>query len=299
MSTRNDWRRVSKAHPCPICGKPDWCAVSTDGAVALCHRVESSQRIGDGGWLHRLQDIPWQPRRRRMRTVRLAQPNAARADLPQLAASYRAAVNTDCLYQLALELGLSTRSLQRLSIGWSAEQQAWSFPMTDAVGNVCGIRLRRPTGSKFAVKGGREGLFIPDRVGKGQSGSVPEIVPLIIVEDPTDTVALLDMGFNCVVGRPSCTGGTRLLVELVKEWQPSEVVIVADNDEPGRHGADTLAARLVAYAPAVRIIQPPDGIKDARVWLWVGGTQHGVHQAIQTARVRRLKIKSRDMMTYA
>ncbi|MBS1807497.1 MAG: DUF3854 domain-containing protein [Acidobacteria bacterium] len=32
-------RRVKKSHPCPICGKPDWCLFSVDGKVALCTRI--------------------------------------------------------------------------------------------------------------------------------------------------------------------------------------------------------------------------------------------------------------------
>ena len=27
--------RVSKDHPCPICGKPDWCSLSADEAVVI------------------------------------------------------------------------------------------------------------------------------------------------------------------------------------------------------------------------------------------------------------------------
>ena len=41
------WHTVSRHTPCPICGKPDWCAVSADGAWALCRRV------GTGDGLHK------------------------------------------------------------------------------------------------------------------------------------------------------------------------------------------------------------------------------------------------------
>lgn len=56
-----DWNRVSRQSPCPICSKPDWCTVSTGGLVACCMRVESQQRLRNGGWLHRLTDILFRP----------------------------------------------------------------------------------------------------------------------------------------------------------------------------------------------------------------------------------------------
>ena len=42
-----------------------------------------------------------------------------------------------------------------------------------------------------------------------------------------------------MAGRPSCTGGTRHLVALVKTGKPVTVAIVADNDPAGTSGAST------------------------------------------------------------
>jgi len=301
MSSRGDWRRVSKRQPCPVCGKPDWCAVATDGTAALCQRVESSKRIGDGGWLHRLQNSSGQPRQR-VRTVRVGRASTPSADLARLAERCRAAVDAEHLQRLARTLGLSTRSLSRLDIGWVTAPElerlgttcrgtgCWTFPMRDAAGAVLGIRLRAPGGCKYAIAGSCEGLFVPaDWAGDDV---------LLICEGPTDTAALLDVGFGNVVGRPSCTGGTRLLGELVRLRQPPEAVIVSDADAHGvgQRGADALAARLVAYAPAVRVIQPPEGVKDARSWLQAGGTRRDVQQVIDAAAVRRLRIRTRRVV---
>ena len=55
----SDWLRVSRSRPCPICGKPDWCLIvgpTDDPTAAICARVESGNRRGDAGWLHRLRD---------------------------------------------------------------------------------------------------------------------------------------------------------------------------------------------------------------------------------------------------
>src|SRR5262249_26603719 len=161
-----------------------------------------------------------------------------------------------------------------LGIGWSNEHRAWSFPMQDASGRVVGIRLRAPRGAKFAVKGGHEGLFLPATATLVGPGS-----QLLIVEGATDTAALLDMGVQNGVGRPCCMGGVKLLVGLVRLRQRPEVV-VADGDEPGQRGAEHLASILLAYVPAVRLIRPPNGIKDARAWLQAGGTEKDVLDAI-------------------
>jgi hypothetical protein len=54
------WRRVSPSHPCPICSKCDWCAISTDGVWAICRRVDTgagSHKVDKAGadyWLYRL-----------------------------------------------------------------------------------------------------------------------------------------------------------------------------------------------------------------------------------------------------
>ena len=48
----NKWPEVTRAQPCAICGKPDWCLVAPDGRVRLCNRVHSERPAGGGGWLH-------------------------------------------------------------------------------------------------------------------------------------------------------------------------------------------------------------------------------------------------------
>jgi hypothetical protein len=261
--------------------------VTRDGAAALCHRVESAKRVKEAGWLHRLRDDPWRPSHRAVRLVRLAPAVPPRPDLATLAASYRAAADPDRLHGLAASLGLSDASLRRLGVGWSAEHRAWSFPMTDPAGTVLGIRLRRPDGFKFAVTGGREGLFLPEGLGNDPTS------PLLVCERPTDTAALLDMGFPDVAGRPSCTGGVRHLIDLARR-RSREVVVVGDGDAPGRRGAEDLASVLVAYAPAVRVIVPPCGVKDARQWLAAGGDRVAVTKAIDAAPARRLVVRARS-----
>lgn len=285
MTFRKRWRRVNRERPCPICERPDWCLLSDDGRAAICARVESPKRCGEAGWLHRLRADDCRPAQRFVRSVPI--PSAAgRPDLAALANTYRASLDAEQLHALAFDLGLSVESVNALGIGWSHSHRAWSFPMTDPAGTVLGIRLRRPNGFKFAVAGGREGLFIP------QHPASPKSL-LLVAEGPTDTAALLDMGFSAVVGRPSCAGGVKLLVDLSQKWRAQEVVIVADGDEAGRRGAENLALMLLPYAKAVRTITPPAGIKDVRDWLNHGGSGRDVESAISTSPVRRMCMQVR------
>src|SRR5262245_28337100 len=57
---RRSWRRVTGKHPCPVCGKGDWCSISADGRLAACRRVEAgcwkakADKAGTPVYLHKL-----------------------------------------------------------------------------------------------------------------------------------------------------------------------------------------------------------------------------------------------------
>ena len=69
------------------------------------------------------------------------------------------------------------------------------------------------------------------------------------------------------------------------------VVIVADADEPGRRGAAALATVLRAYCPSVRVVEPPDGGKDARAWRRAGATRADVQDVIEQADVKHVDVQ--------
>ena len=51
MTSRSDWRRVSSATPCPICGRPDWCLLTgarggTHGGGISPYRILRALRGG-------------------------------------------------------------------------------------------------------------------------------------------------------------------------------------------------------------------------------------------------------------
>ena len=281
------WQRVSKRNPCKICGRLDWCTFQgpTDNPeAACCMRTESDKTMGNGGWLHRLRENDTARPQKRRRIVRIAEKHPERKpaiDFAAMARAYELAATPEALGQLGESLGVSRESLTRLGVGWSVRAKAWSFPMQSATGAIVGIRLRLTNGKKLSVRGGREGLFIPTGLQPGN---------LLICEGPTDTAALLDLGANAV-GRPSCSGGVRHLVELTRELQPEEIAIIADADAPGQRGAESLADRLAAYVRSVRIVTPP-GVKDARAWKRGGLTPLGLARAITQTPARRLAVTS-------
>lgn len=281
MNNRNDWVVVSSRELCPVCLKGDWCGVSADGAWAICMRIADGavKETRNGGFLHRVK-----PGVHRQRVPRsLGNDRPVRSDLDALADHYRrlAVENPQIVSQLAKELGIHPESLHQFHLGWSDRRRAFAFPMRDAALRIVGIRLRRLDGSKYAVRGSRDGLFLPE----GLDGSSR----LLVAEGPTDAAALSSLGFP-VVGRPSCKGGTRFLVDLVKEHRTGDVVVVADGDAPGKRGAEALATALAIYVPTVRVICPPGGIKDARAWVNAGAKKGQIESAISRAPSLQLQL---------
>ena len=266
-----NWHRVTKRHPCPVCGKPDWCLVSPDGMAAICPRTAegaAGEREG-AGYLHRLGEAAQQPRRQ----ISSAPPPST-IDAPEYARIFEAASTAMHRRGLAGRLGVTEQSLMRLNIGWSETLQASAFPMRNDRAEVIGIRLRNAEGRKWAIKGSHSGLFLPQLANVG---------PLLICEGPTDTAAMLDLGFD-VIGRPSCNGGARLIVRLLTRTpRYNEIAIMADADGPGLDGAYGLVVKLAKRKHrSVRVCTPP--AKDVRQWKIQGARKIDVQNLISSTR---------------
>lgn len=245
---QQQWFRVSRRSPCPICKKPDWCMINKDGNAVICPRVESDKRAGEAGWLHVLGS---QATTSHTVYQRIAGPPPPTKDLGPLARKWQDKIRPDQIHRLALELKVQPQSLCRLSVGWDGE--AFTFPMQDLSGKTVGIRRRLLNGRKLSVAGGHEGLFVPQQTStEGR---------LLVCEGPTDTASILDTGLP-VVGRPNCSTGRNLIRQYARR---RDVVIVADPDEPGRKGAEDLANCLLMDRRIVKIVYPITG-EDVRDW---------------------------------
>lgn len=282
-SERSPLTKSRKDFLCPACGKHDGCLVAEDRSACLCSRIQegSIKLIGEpwaGGYLHRFtgETNPkkynhppkkFQPEKipNWFQMVRQCQQN-----LPDLSA-------------LSKELGLTMESLARLNVGWF--RKCHTFPMRNGQNKFVGIRMRAKT-KKFAIKGGKNGLFWPIGVDAEGSGI------LFICEGPTDTAALLDLGFDAI-GRASCNTGKQYIIDMI-ENKDRQVVIMGDKDEakykpdgtvyyPGQEGAVQLANDLKKHVRHIRIIKPPKH-KDCRAWVQSGATAEMVMMLVNNAR---------------
>ena len=271
------WIRVTKENLCVICQKPDWCEVSEDGEMAYCMRVESDKPHRKGGWIHRLKETSTTGKRYKISSP---QPATPPRDFGPLALEFWVAMTDSRIRSLAEYLGVNVIDLDRMETGYDGVN--YTFPMMDANCETIGIRLRTPEGKKYAVKGSRNGLFIP----QGVFDTSEQI--LFICEGESDTAAMLSLGFD-VIGRPSCQGGSDHIIEFIK-GRRRKVVIVADRDvprdnpdgtqlRPGVDGARRLGNDIKSLCSGLRVLIPP--AKDIRAWYNDGATAKDVKSLLK------------------
>lgn len=252
----SQWKRVSRLSPCPVCKKPDWCLIARDRSAAICPRIEqgSVRMIEGSGYLHVFRITKEWAKEVYIPTKMKPLPEHNEV-LAIKARQWIVGCEPTRIEELAGMLRVSKDSLDLLNVGWFDKNQSWIFPMQRMGNRLIGIRLRPKTGKKFAVKGSRNGLFIPN--------NLPDRGVVYVCEGESDTAALLTVGLQAV-GRPSCNSGDRLLKELLKQ---NEVVVCADRDGVGRRGAESLTKYLNMHTSGATMMLPPDKYKDMRDWL--------------------------------
>lgn len=278
--TPGSWSAANRHKPCPICGKPDWCTASDDGQMVYCMRVPdgsiSSKDLGHGtGYLHRICTAEPMPR---IIPVRYSEPTHPKNDswlcYGDLVAGWSQNTTEGQIAALSESLAVSVASLNRMEVAWCADRNCWAFPMHDSRRQIIGVRFRTDDGRKFALTGSHAGAFIP-------SGLDSKEPTLLICEGPTDTAAALTIGFEAI-GRPSCSGASEIIADMLQDCRRKDVVIVADNDGPGRAGAHRLADRLLGVTRSLKVIDSRPH-KDIRAWLQAGATMPLVQIRINQA----------------
>lgn len=266
--------RVNRRNPCPTCSRTTWCLLHPQGLDCICPRTPSDKAIYSRetgefvGYLHVLK--PGQlPVNGPARFAAKPDP-PRRKDLLQVAQQLRQELTDRRADIIARCLGVTLESLRRLGMGFQVQSAAAAFPMVDDREQVIGIRLRTDDGHKFAIKGSRNGLFVPS--GLSSQG------PLLWCEGPTSLAALLDLGYDAAA-RPSCSGGVWLAIQWMRRnAKGRDVVIFGDHDpekirpdgstfEPGQDGARTFAREVlsVGCCRSVKVVIPPFA-RDARQW---------------------------------
>lgn len=263
------WKKVTRAAPCPICHKPDWCGVSEDGTAVCCMRIQSDKDSPNGGWIHR---------------TGTPLPFPSRAPVKPLPDALAPRIDADAVWQrfrkssFALEETAAHARLLKLP-PWAVWELGagidlagnLAFPMYDGRLKVCGIRLRSCDGQKWAVKGSRQGVFVATRYGPQEWGNAGHAV---VVEGPTDAAAVLALNM-IPIGRPSCLGCEETVAEIAKKIGATTLTIVADSDGPGVAGARKLSLTLTA-ARIRHCLVTAGGYKDMRRWLQDGVTPSAV-----------------------
>jgi hypothetical protein len=115
------------------------------------------------------------------------------------------------------------------------------FSERDGDGKIIGISARHVDGCKKRIFGGSSGLTYADGW-----DAVDE--PILLAEGGSDTAAQMTIGLS-VVGRPSNTGGAKLLIDLLFEISANrEIIVIGERDQKpdgrwpgrsGRHGQTT------------------------------------------------------------
>ncbi len=240
-------------------GKPDWCGYSDEGA-ACCMRIVSDRPARNGGWIHNATDEPAPAPPHRQWTAAAGGYEAPDFNATLWWQTVRLVATWDRMDIWADRLGLPIDALD--CMGACVLGAMLTFPMFDGHGKVCGIRTRNRDGSKRAVTGSRSGVFLPTF----RDGAEP-----LVCEGPTDATAALALGFS-PIGRPSCIGCERHVVDTCRRFGISRVTVCADTDGPGIAGARKLADVLHAARVAVRMVTPC-GHKDLRDWYKAGATR--------------------------
>lgn len=266
--TGDKWVRVSRDRRCPICGKPDWCLIATEGNAAICQRVPSDKKCDkDAGYLHRIGE----PRNKRMTTTTKPKPKDTTDWAKTVERLARGIQNADRRI-LDATLGLPPGTVERFMplVGFNGDDvngQCWTIPMVNGAEQVVGVSRRYTKGGKKSL--GNNGLFVP--VGwRDMPG------PVFVVEGASDVLAMAAAGL-CAVGRFSNNGGVGMLTALLHDLRPGRlIVVVGERDEDDETGlwpglaARTVADELRRALRPVRMVKwalPPEGAKDARDYL--------------------------------
>lgn len=225
-----------------------------------------------GGWIHKLTEpIP---------ALKAAEPRKV-ADVSGLAEKmFKDKLAVDKRNSLAKAIGVSPEVLasMHVGIGWDYDGKEFaSFPCRDETGAVLGITRRYADGEKKTMVGtSNSGVFVTERWWKNPGA-------IFIAEGASDVAALATHGFSAI-GRPSNTGGGRIIAKMIeRRAKDRSVLVVAENDQklnrrgvvkgcrkscngcsfcwPGMYGAKLVAAQIGCRWKALPII-----VKDAREW---------------------------------
>jgi len=152
----------------------------------------------------------------------------------------------------------------------------WAIPERDATGEVIGTAYRHRDDRKSSATGGKRGLILPWPLDPYAGTAAAD--PVFITEGASDAAALLGLALTAVGVPMAGQCGGELAALLAGRY----AVLVADADDAGRRGAARIADALAGTCAGVRIIEPPEGAKDARGAV-IAGADRGAFMALADA----------------
>lgn len=236
--TPGSWREVSKAAPCAICGKPDWCGRSDDGAVR-CMRIADPpagwrvlKRNTDGGTVFRRDDGP---QNNNAKTT--AKPGKSAKTWPTLEAAIAAAAR---------------------SIG-GEHIATWTYQHGDGADAFHVARFNLPNDKAYRpIHHNGVGFVLADPPGSLPLYHLPDLQGasrVWVCEGEKAADAARSIGLTATTSAHGSKSAAKT------DWRPlagKDVVILPDANEAGEHYAATVAAILHRLGCKVRIVRLPD-----------------------------------------
>jgi len=171
---------------------------------------------------------------------------------------YREAFVGSVVRTLARHRGLKPSTFKAWGVGWSPAKEFYSIPMqgnpTETVTDIHRYFLRLKKGP--GTSGGRHSFIAPLKMtGLG---------PLYICEGEWDGMAMweclrVEKEKGDVLALPGAGNMPKHLTDILKG---RHVVVLSDNDEPGRRGAYRLLGLIEGSARGVKWLKWPDGLPE-------------------------------------
>lgn len=141
-----------------------------------------------------------------------------------------------------------------------------TFPITNESGMIVGLYGRSTTGKRqMYIKGPHKGVW------NEKAAKVYDT--LILTESIIDALSLVQIGIANAIPIYGTNGLTSDHIELFENNRIKEVILVLDNDLPGRKAVDKIAEKIKGLKILVSSITLPDGAKDPNDFLLQGGTR--------------------------
>ena len=237
------WRQVSRRLPCEICGKPDWCTRSDDGAV---HCMRCTDR--PPGWcrVKVLEDG----------SVILNPANGMRIEQPPCDTTkmQTPAISSRTYSTLDGAIAAAAHAVDGKHVG------TWTYTYDDGQEALNVARFNLPRGRKtfrpFHFNG--DGYLMKDP---------PGLLPLYRLQDLKGHSRIYVVeGEKCAeaaraIGLAATTSAHGSKGAAKTDWRSlaqKEVVILQDNDESGLHYATDVASTLARFGAEVRVVLLPN-----------------------------------------